>query len=305
MGAWRARKMVLGLAGVGLAASYVEVSTTTPRCGAPAATGAHVLYNATFAHSTGETRELQDHFVLLHEVVGGTAIGDELAGACAGDVREWGGRDDAFPEPFRHMSHWNGAKVVVTVKHVTSFDDFVLIETLQNRSFDLASKLINEDRVGVNAVDPHGASALVVAVQMRQKILTASLLNAYSPRCDVNFATPTGYTALHFAVGQEDRMISKALLRRGADPNAQIKQKDSGGWSALHFACRFGNLDIVQDLLDFDADPMLLGFAGETAFQVAEEAAVSYTTRKKLADLMNAALEKRAGASDEAHGGEL
>ena len=131
MGAWRARQMVLGLAGVGLAASYVEVSTTTPRCGAPAATGAHVLYNATFAHSTGETRELQDQFVLLHEVVGGTAIGDELAGACAGDVREWGGRDEAFPEPFRHMSHWNGAKVVVTVKHVTSVDDFVLIETLQ------------------------------------------------------------------------------------------------------------------------------------------------------------------------------
>ena len=57
---------------------------------------------------------------------------------------------------------------------------------------------------------------------MRQKILTASLLNAYSPRCDVNFATPTGYTALHFAVGQEDRMISKALLRRGADAGCWV-----------------------------------------------------------------------------------
>jgi ankyrin repeat protein len=98
----------------------------------------------------------------------------------------------------------------------------------------------------------------------------------------------------------------KALLRRGANPNAQIVQKESGGWGALHFACRFGNADIVQDLLDFDADPLLVGHAGENAFKVAEDAQVSYSTRKKLANILNAALEKRErDAAQKLAGGEL
>ncbi|KAH8046797.1 hypothetical protein JL722_13429 [Aureococcus anophagefferens] len=154
------------------------------------------------------------------------------------------------------MSHWSGAKVEATVAAVTSAEDYELIALLKNRSYDLASKMINEDRVGTNAVDEHGASALVIAVQTRQKVLAASLLNAYNPSVDVDFATPSGYTALHFA-------------------------PDSGGWGPLHFACRFGNLDLAQDLLDFDADPMLLGHAGESAFQVAEDAAVDYTRKAR------------------------
>ena len=271
-------------------------------CARPATFGAHVLYNATFVHGArGEARHLPP-FTLLHAVAGGDAIGARLAGACVGDVVAWSGGDEAVPEPFRHMSHWSGARVEATVAAVTSAEDYELIALLKNRSYDLASKLINEDRVGTNAVDEHGASALVIAVQTRQKVLAASLLNAYNPSVDVDFATPSGYTALHFAVGAGDRAVAKALLRRGANPNARIAQPDSGGWGPLHFACRFGNLDLAQDLLDFDADPMLLGHAGESAFQVAEDAAVDYTTRKKLAAMLNAALDKRA---PEARGGEL
>jgi hypothetical protein len=288
------------------AAAYDVVAAVEPRCREPAAAGSHVLYNATFS-APGVTREL-NALKYLHAVVGdaGDAIGAQFDGACRGDARSWGGSVALFPEEFEHMARWEGATVTATVARVTSATDYALIAALADKRIDAASKLINEDRVGINAFDRFGASALMVAVQMRQPILAASLLNAYGPRCDVNAATPAGYTALHFAVGQEQRQIVKALLRRGANPNAQIVQKESGGWGALHFACRFGNADIVQDLLDFDADPLLVGHAGENAFKVAEDAQVSYSTRKKLANILNAALEKRErDAAQKLAGGEL
>ena len=121
------------------------------------------------------------------------------------------------------------------------------------------------------------------------------LLNAVDPRVEVDAATPSGYTALHFAVGSNDRNVVKALLRRGADPNAQITQAQSGGWGPLHFACRLGHLEIAKSLLDFDADPLLMGHAGENAFKVAEDAAVPYATRKKIAGLLNEAMARRGG----------
>ena len=104
-------------------------------------------------------------------------------------------------------------------------------------------------------------------------------------------------------MGVEGAQIVKALLRKGADPNAQLGPGNSGGWGPLHFACRFGNLKIVEALLDYDADPLLLGHAGENAFQVAEDAQVDYTTRTMLAELLNAALQKKASGS--AAAGEL
>ena len=48
-------------------------------------------------------------------------------------------------------------------------------------------------------------------------------------------------------------------------------------------------------MLDFDADPMLTGHAGENAFKVAEDAAVPYATRKKIAGLLNEAMARRGG----------
>ncbi|CAH0375637.1 unnamed protein product [Pelagomonas calceolata] len=257
------------------------------RCEHPAGAGAHVLYNASVAVGD-KTEHLTTRWV--HAVVDGRIL-NPLTGACAGETVEV----DEFPEEFRHRASEKGAKVLAEVVHVTSADDVRLIDALKAREFDVAAKLVNEDHVGVNARDDHGVPALSIAVQLRQPVLAASLLNAVDPRVDVDAATPSGYTALHFAVGSNDRNVVKALLRRGADPNAQITQEQSGGWGPLHFACRLGHLEIAKSLLDFDADPLLTGNAGENAFKVAEDAAVPYATRKKIAGLLNEAMARRGG----------
>ena len=263
------------------------------RCEHPAGAGAHVLYEASVGKGRFDKEFLKGRWV--HAVVDGSTVGKAMAGACAGDKVEWSGNAEVFPEELRHRASEKGARVYAKIVHVTSADDFRLIDALKTREFDVAAKLVNEDHVGVNARDDHGVPALSIAVQLRQPVLAASLLNAVDPRVEVDAATPGGYTALHFAVGSNDRNVVKALLRRGADPNAQITQEQSGGWGPLHFACRLGHLEIAKSLLDFDADPMLTGHAGENAFKVAEDAAVPYATRKKIAGLLNEAMARRGG----------
>jgi len=102
---------------------------------------------------------------------------------------------------------------------------------------------------------------------------------------------------LHYAVGDENLAVARALLKRRADPNARIAQRESGGWTPLHFACKFGNLDLVSLLLDFGADPFAVGFDGETVFDVAD--GVPHATRAKLADMLNAAASRKSEEEEE------
>jgi hypothetical protein len=295
-GSGAAQNMGQWVGGEHCAGSHCGPGKEEKRCEHPAGAGDHVLYNASV--TVGDLNK-HEHLTTrwVHAVVDGSTVGKALAGACARDKVNWYGYGDAevFPEELRHRADETGATVLAEIVHVTSADDFRLIDALKTREFDMAAKLVNEDHVGVNARDDHGVPALSIAVQLRQPVLAASLLNAVDPRVEVDAATPSGYTALHFAVGSNDRNVVKALLRRGADPNAQITQEQSGGWGPLHFACRLGHLEIAKSLLDFDADPLLMGHAGENAFKVAEDAAVPYATRKKIAGLLNEAMARRGG----------
>jgi len=293
-GSGAAQNMGQWVGGEHCAGSHCGPGKEEKRCEHLAGAGDHVLYNASV--TVGDLNK-HEHLTTrwVHAVVDGSTVGKAMAGACTGDSVELGGDPEVFPEEFRHRASEKGARVYTRIRHVTSADDFRLIDALKAREFDVAAKLVNEDHVGVNARDADGVPALSIAVQLRQPVLAASLLNAVDPRVEVDAATPSGYTALHFAVGSNDRNVVKALLRRGADPNAQIKQEQSGGWGPLHFACRLGHLEIAKSLLDFDADPLLTGHAGENAFKVAEDAAVPYATRKKIAGLLNEAMARRGG----------
>ena len=122
-------------------------------------------------------------------------------------------------------------------------------------------------------------------------MVVASLLNSWKPKPDVQFAKPSGHTALFYAVAQPNDSSGstttlKALLKRGADPNVALKQPDSLGWTPLHFgmysarssasarvpcewrrrimnsfslsmpACKFENVKHAQLLLDYGKEPV-------------------------------------------------
>jgi ankyrin repeat protein len=64
--------------------------------------------------------------------------------------------------------------------------------------------------------------------------------------------------SLFQAVRDDDAASVKALIKKGADVKSPEVQ---GGWSALHYAARNGNEEIVSILLANGADPNYVGAA--------------------------------------------
>lgn len=111
--------------------------------------------------------------------------------------------------------------MTVVTHHITTDLDYSVIAAIELNDIAKAAKLVNEEAVGINARDRFGTTTLMMSVLRKQLVLTGILLNAY-PRVDVNAHTPSGYTALHYSIGDGSPGITRALLRRGADPNKRV-----------------------------------------------------------------------------------
>ncbi len=111
-----------------------------------------------------------------------------------------------------------------------------------------------------------------------------------------------GFTALHFAAFFNRPEIARDLIRHGADVAAVAKNpmkvspihsaaaahspeivrllleqgapadaRQHGGWTALHEAAQIGDLQMVSDLLQHQADPLARSDDGKTPVQMATE----------------------------------
>ena len=83
---------------------------------------------------------------------------------------------------------------------------------------------------------------------------------------DVNMRSSRGHSLVHFAVAGEDLEMMEALLAYGANPDLP----DTSGMSPLHYAASFESTDMAQTLIDAGATvclPEPLG--GATALHVA------------------------------------
>ena len=96
-------------------------------------------------------------------------------------------------------------------------------------------------RDGVIPVGPQGDPLLVRAMREDARRVVELLLA--SPRVDVNQVSPLGESALMLAAYKGQRLWIERLLARDA-----IVQQE--GWTALHYACAEGHLDIVEQLVE-------------------------------------------------------
>lgn len=87
------------------------------------------------------------------------------------------------------------------------------------------------------------AAAPVKTTSSKEKVLARAVKNkdpkgvteALDAGADVNWINPiTSIAPLHLAVKHNDLAITRLLLERGADPNAQTK----AGWTSMHFAVK-------------------------------------------------------------------
>lgn len=152
-----------------------------------------------------------------------------LKGLCANETRilKWeNGADlDLSPTPVMKNNLIDLDETVsieFTIGHISSQDDYQVFGAWREGNLSLVLDLIG-DHHGINAVDEWGQTLLMHAVQGGSIEVVSALLNTRMPKVDVNIAKHNGFTAVIYAVNLPQVSILKALLRRGADPNCQLK----------------------------------------------------------------------------------
>ncbi len=163
------------------------------------------------------------------------------------------------------------------------------------RTGDLKSaELLLDAGAEVNAATEAGLSPLLIAsasldaitgsdyrlvVEESQHESVGALL--LDRGADVTQGDQYGMTALHYAVEMNKPSLLRALLKRDADPNAQLTQglpfrrgdyvgrEAYDGASPFWLAARLGNVEMMRELLDAGADPELRQAWGVTPTMVA------------------------------------
>ena len=133
---------------------------------------------------------------------------------------------------------------------VTPFET-ALKGALHSENTDVVNLLLNESLVyaDVDCVFPEGSTALILAVQQQNVQLVELLLEAGAdPNWNPEVMGDT-ICSLVLAVDQENLDICKTLLEHGSDPNTTKNNRP-----VVHFAAFLGNEQIVQLLLQHDAD---------------------------------------------------
>ena len=126
------------------------------------------------------------------------------------------------------------------------FHDTPLHVAILNRKLEVALILINE-----LGCDPNirgslgGSSALHIACQMGNVSLVRAL-----PKANIHAPNDLGNTPLHMAaLSGEEKIVSCLISEFGCDPNVKGKL----GRSALHIACKKGNISLVRTLIQHQA----------------------------------------------------
>jgi len=292
----------------GSLAKPIETLVYPEGCSSTSEEGDHLLirYNLKSAEDVDgwplfSMNSWEQQYVQLGHQDSFKAFNTGLLGMCAGEKRRL-----TFPAADFDLSLASAAKSPVVVSEVelvtlTNEGDYHIFSLIDSGEVGKLMDMI-DGHAGVNAVDKYGNSALMASVQAgpRMQMAVATLLNSWKPKCDVDFQKPSGHTALFYAVTQDDvhgSTIVKALLTRGADPNVALTHPDTAGWTPLHYACKFKNIKHVTMLLEYGANPLAESSAGLSVLDAAKDA--PYSTRKKLAGLLNEALERIEAEEDE------
>ena len=231
-----------------------------------------------------------------------------LEGMCTGETRfilspphlAYGITPTQFA-PYINSQFYNGlrdSQVTISltlVQHATP-EQYVILSSIESGNTIAA---LNAIKAGgdITLLDPTGNTALMLAIATHNIQVTSLLLNAKPSQMPmsqyVNIAKASGHTALFYAVMEEDPIIVKFLLKKGADPNAALISGDSGkaGWTAMHFASYFKKEEMLQLMLQWGGNPTSETAEGESILEVAKDEFKAY--RRKIMNMLNEAIEQQ------------
>lgn len=108
-----------------------------------------------------------------------------------------------------------------------------------------AVQVLLDARADINALDGYGETALVLASRGRNTSICKTLIEAGA---DIKVKTQKGQSVLHFLAGY-DHELTALLLERHVDFEA-----DAAGYTPLHIAALYGQVDIVRTLCHYMAN---------------------------------------------------
>ena len=125
---------------------------------------------------------------------------------------------------------------------------------------ELLFVLLAQNDTALDARTATGTFALLMATKQGCQRFVSLLLHS---GCAVDVTEKyTGFSALHLAVTNCDAAMVQLLLQNGAA--TRVDTKDSGGWTALHWACYLSSQKIVTLLMDHGASVAAMNSSGMT-----------------------------------------
>ena len=140
---------------------------------------------------------------------------------------------------------------------VDSYGRSILYDATESNFYDIVSMLLlySSKNIGVSITDIrdiNGNIPLHYAIKLKNNEITKLLLETNS---DPYVNNIDGYNSLHLAVKTGNIVIIKSILGKMSSVNFKTLK----GESALHIAINyFNNIDIVNILLEHDADPNII-----------------------------------------------
>ncbi|XP_064383746.1 probable serine/threonine-protein kinase DDB_G0278535 [Halichondria panicea] len=144
--------------------------------------------------------------------------------------------------------------------------------------------LVNYDPGVVDCTDGKRMQPLHLALKHRSAAMAVSLLS--QQHCPVTWPDADGRTPLHYACEWGESELVGWLLKTDSS-HSYINTQDNHGDSALHLAYRHGNCDIVTLLKSKNASKKITNKAGETAKEAGVNAGHPPHPKKGIRGLFN------------------
>jgi|GEM_PF-7069772 len=148
---------------------------------------------------------------------------------------------------------------------------------------EIIGRLLEEDTINVNAWSD--TTALETAVRKNNWVLVKELLGRDA---NPNYTSSSDFrTPLMMAVSKGNTLIARALLKHGANVNAQDRER----WTALMQAVATENKEMVSLLLEYDPDRTIKNKSRHTVLDIAA------TAKREIQDLLYTTPARRDAAS--------